>query len=81
MDTPDRGNDREKKNGVFAGLDVSLAETAICVVDETGKILCEAVCPTEPAELIAWFEATEREFERIGFEAGACSAWLYRDFV
>ena len=28
--------------GYFAGLDVSLEETAICIVDDTGQIVREA---------------------------------------
>lgn len=63
----------------FAGLDVSLAETAICIVDEVGEILCEGVCPTEPSALIEWFSKLDYDCQRIGFESGACSAWLYRE--
>ena len=38
----------------FAGLDVSLDETAICVVDEEGRIVKEARVPSEPEALVAW---------------------------
>ena len=41
----------------FAGLDVSIEETAICVVGDDGKVVLETEVPTEP-ELIA--EALER---------------------
>ena len=37
----------------FAGLDVSLEETAICVVDETGRIIKEMRAASEPPALIA----------------------------
>jgi transposase len=37
----------------FAGLDVSLEETAICVVDETGLIMKEARAASEPEALRA----------------------------
>ena len=37
----------------FAGLDVSLEETAVCVVDETGRIVREARVPSEPETLVA----------------------------
>ena len=41
----------------FAGLDVSLEETAICVVDEEGRIVREARVPSEPEALVAFFGA------------------------
>ena len=37
----------------YAGLDVSLEETAICVVDETGRIVKETRAASEPEALIA----------------------------
>ncbi len=37
----------------FAGLDVSLEETAVCVVDETGQIVKEVRAMSEPDALIA----------------------------
>lgn len=35
----------------FVGLDVSLKETSVCVVDETGKVVCERKVPTEPDDI------------------------------
>ena len=32
----------------YAGLDVSLEETAVCVVDEAGRIVEETRVPSEP---------------------------------
>ena len=43
--------------GYFAGLDVSLEETAICVVDAAGRIVREARVASEPEALVAFFEA------------------------
>jgi transposase len=39
-----------------AGLDVSVKETAICIVDETGKIVREAKLATEPEAIVAFFD-------------------------
>lgn len=36
----------------FAGLDVSLEETVICVVDESGRIVKEARASSDPQALI-----------------------------
>ena len=43
--------------GYFAGLDVSLEETAICIVDDAGQIVREARAASEPEALAAFFEA------------------------
>ena len=31
---------------LFVGLDVSVKETAVCIVDDTGKVVCEQKVPT-----------------------------------
>ncbi len=36
---------------IYVGLDVSVRETSVCVVDETGKMLKEARVPTEPESI------------------------------
>lgn len=61
----------------YAGLDVSLEETAICVVDETGRIVKEARAASEPDALIAALEALGLSLERIGLEACSLAAWLH----
>ena len=40
--------------GYFAGLDVSLEETAICIVDAGGRIVREARAASEPEVLVAY---------------------------
>ena len=61
----------------YAGIDVSLECSSVCVVDGTGKILREAKVASEPEALIAWFRSQGPELERIGLEAGPLSQWLY----
>ena len=56
--------------GYFVGLDVSLLQTALCVVDHDGKMTREGMAETEPAALGVWLRATDLAFERIGPEAG-----------
>ena len=60
----------------FAGLDVSLEETAVCVVDETGRIVREARVASEPEALVAFFRASGMTMERVGLEACSLTAWL-----
>ena len=61
----------------FAGLDVSLEETAICVVDEEGRIVREARVPSEPEALVAFLRGLGLALERIGLEACSLTAWLH----
>jgi transposase len=60
--------------GYFAGLDVSLEETAICVVDEAGGIVREARVASEPDALVAFFDALGMTMERVGLEACSLTA-------
>jgi len=61
---------------LFAGLDVSVRETAVCVVDDTGKVVAERKVATEPDVLIELLLSVSSEYGRIGLEAGPLSQWL-----
>jgi len=61
----------------FAGLDVSLEETSICVVDESGRILKEARAASEPGALSEALREVDLPLERIGLEACSLTAWLH----
>jgi transposase len=61
----------------YAGIDVSLEASSVCVVDAAGKIVREAKVASEPEALIAWFAELDVELSRIGLEAGPLSQWLY----
>jgi transposase len=61
----------------YAGIDVSLECSSVCVVDASGKILREAKVVSEPEALIAWFRSLGFGVERIGLEAGPLSQWLF----
>jgi len=63
--------------GYFAGLDVSLEETAVCIVDDAGRIVREARAASEPEALAAFFGACGMTMERIGLEACSLTAWLH----
>ena len=61
----------------YAGLDVSLEETAICVVDGTGRIVREARAASEPEALMAALSKIDLPLTRIGLEACSLTAWLH----
>src|SRR5271168_2644223 len=60
----------------FVGLDVSVRETSVCVVDDAGKVVCERKVPTEPDDIIVLLTSVGGEYVRIGIEAGPLSQWL-----
>ena len=61
----------------YAGIDVSLECSSVCVVDGNGNILREARVASEPDALIGWLASHGHELARIGLEAGPLSQWLY----
>jgi len=61
----------------YAGIDVSLECSSVCVVDATGKIVRETKVASEPEALIDWFRSLGLDLARIGLEAGPLSQWLY----
>lgn len=61
----------------FAGLDVSLEQTAICVVDESGRIVKEGRAASAPRALYEALRKIDLPLERIGLEACSLTAWLY----
>lgn len=61
----------------YAGLDVSVKETSICVLDETGAICREIKVPSHPDDLVQTLKNPEWRLVRIGLEAGPLSQWLF----
>jgi transposase len=61
----------------YAGIDVSLEYSSVCVVDASGKIVREGKVLTEPEALIAWLGSLGFGLLRVGLEAGPFSQWLY----
>jgi len=54
----------------YAGIDVSLNSSSVCVVDESGKIVREVKVASEPVALIRCIKSFGVMVERIGLEAG-----------
>jgi hypothetical protein len=53
----------------YAGIDVSLELSSVCVVDAQGKIVRETKVASEPEALVAFFPSLGFAVKRIGLEA------------
>ncbi len=60
----------------FVGLDVSEQGTAVCIVDEVGKVICERKVPTEPDDIAVLLTSVGGDFVRVGIGSGPLSQWL-----
>src|SRR6476469_2048280 len=65
----------------YAGIDVSLEESSVCIVDATGTIVREVKIASEPAVLVRYFDELELPVGCIGLEAGPLSQWLHAGLV
>jgi transposase len=63
----------------YVGLDVSLEQTSICVVDGSGKTLWEGKCASTPEVLAAVIRAKAPGVVRIGLESGPLSSWHWHE--
>src|SRR5438034_6126761 len=74
-----RGPKHQEKRSMdyFAGLDVSVKDTSVCIVDGAGKIVREVKVASEPDDLLQVLRNPAYCFKRIGLEAGPLSQWLF----
>lgn len=63
----------------YVGLDVSLKQTAICVVDQAGKIVCEGMIISDPEAIAAFVKSKAPGAIRIGLETGPTATWLWSE--
>jgi transposase len=61
----------------YAGIDVSLKESSVCVVDTAGKVVREVKVASEPEALVRYFDELGLPVGCIGLEAGPLSQWLH----
>ena len=64
---------------LYIGLDVSLKETSICVVDGDGTIVCEGTVISEPSAIAGFIKAKAGSAKRIGLETGPTTTWLWHE--
>lgn len=63
----------------YAALDVSQEATAICAVDETGRIIAEKKVPTCPDAIASWLKKHASDLVRVGMETGPLAVWLWNE--
>jgi len=63
----------------YVGLDVSLRQTAVCVVDQAGKIMREGMIDSDPDTICNFIRTAAPNLARIGLETGATSTWLWTE--
>src|SRR6201985_496642 len=62
--------------GYYVGIDVSLKDSSVCVVDAKGTIIREVKVASEPEALSRFVAGIDGSITRIGLEAGPLSQWL-----
>lgn len=60
----------------YVGLDVSMKETSVHVLDEAGKRVWRGQCATEPGAITAAIHRYAPDAVRIGLETGPLTTWL-----
>ncbi|MEL6542886.1 MAG: IS110 family transposase [Pseudomonadota bacterium] len=65
----------------YAGLDVSLREVSVCVIDDDGQIKARGTMPADPMAVASWFETRDLHPKVIVHESGQLSIWLQRGFL
>jgi transposase len=63
----------------YVGMDVSLWETSICVVDGGGEIQCEGTVISEPEAIAKYVKSKAVGAKRIGLETGPTTTWLWHE--
>ena len=63
----------------YVGLDVSLKQTSICVVDQAGLVVRESVVDSDPEAISGYVTSKAPNAVRIGLETGPTSTWLWTE--
>lgn len=68
-------------SATYVGLDVSLAATSVCVLDDSGAVVFEGKARSTPEAIAAVLADRAPGVVRVGLETGPTSAWLWRGLV
>ena len=65
----------------YAGLDISLEETSVCIVNNDGKVIRETKVATDPDSLAKELADSKTTLKRIGLEASSLGGWLHAELT
>jgi transposase len=63
----------------YVGLDVSLEETSVCVLDAAGSLVWEGKVASEPEALVRALHRHAPQALKVGLETGPTSTWLWHE--
>jgi len=63
----------------YAGLDISMKETVICIVNDKGEFVHKGRSKTDPEKIAMHLKKTNFNLEKIGIESGSLSHWLVNE--
>jgi len=63
----------------YAGLDVSMKTTSICIVNQEKKIVFESEVETDPKAIFSAIQQTKLDIENSAVESGSISHWLVQE--
>src|ERR1700730_9370293 len=63
----------------YVGLDVSMEETSVCVLDDGGSTVWEGVVESDPAAIVRILHRRAPQAEKVGLETGPTSTWLWHE--
>jgi transposase len=63
----------------YVGLDVSLEETSVCVLDANGAVVWEGTVESEPAAIERIVRRRAPRAVKVGLETGPTSTWLWHE--
>jgi transposase len=65
----------------FAGLDVAIKSSSLCVVDETGTIVLETSVATTPEAIAETLAPYRKTLAKLGHETGSLAPWLHKELA
>src|SRR5512132_3936675 len=67
------------RSDLSIGLDVSLDQTSVCVIDENGRTVWRGGCKSTPDDIAATVQRHAPDVARVGLECGQLSTWLFHE--
>src|ERR1700722_12716240 len=63
----------------YVGLDVSMEETSVCILDDSGSTVWEGTVDSEPDAIVRMLHRRAPNAAKVGLETGPTSTWLWHE--